>query len=489
MGDTTHTSERASLRTRTWKGGAWLLIAQGLSRGSDFAKRVILARLLSPNDFGLMGIALMVLNWLDYFTDTGIRPALIQKQGEIDRYFDTAWTAQLVRGAVLSGAVWLVAPLAAAFFDAPEATSLIRSLAIVLLLRGLTNPAVVHFRKNLDFQRQAIWDLSGALPALAVGIAIAVIYRSVWALALSVIAAEATRVFVSHRMVRYRPRFILNREQWKELLSFGKWVFILNAINFLALNLDSMTVGKILGTTSLGLYQMAYQCAFFVALQFGQIVSGVVFPALSTFDNSVGRTRAFLETLSFVASVALFASFALSLLAEPVVIFLFGAKWADAAPTVAILVWGAAAANISRVVSALFYASGAPNRSALVAIVKVTVLATTLWLMADLIGLSGVAYSVTIAEVLALVLNLVIAVKALELPSRRVLKAWRHSVLVSAPFLLAIPLRNVVPSTLGYLLTTAALLLGAVPVLMLVWRSLGGNVRRAFPFRRDYRTN
>ena len=138
------------LSQRVVHAGLWSFAIRITMRLMAFSRTVILARLLAPDDFGLMGIALLMLSLLTIFTQTGFDSALVQRKGDIQPYLDTAWTVRLVRGALLALLLVLAAPLLASFFNAPAATQIIRVMAISAFLSGLVNIGVVYFEKELQ---------------------------------------------------------------------------------------------------------------------------------------------------------------------------------------------------------------------------------------------------------------------------------------------------------------------------------------------------
>src|SRR5687768_722315 len=186
------------LRERILRAAFWLFLGNAFARVAGFIKLAVLARLLAPGDFGLMGVALVVLRWVDYFTQTGFRDALIQKPGDVRPYLDTAWTVQVLRGTAVSAVLFAAAPLAAWFFENEQAAPVVRAVSVTIFLAGLINPAVVLFRKNLDFQRDVVWRLGGSVPGLVVGVIAALAWRNVWALVLSVVVAGAAQTALSY---------------------------------------------------------------------------------------------------------------------------------------------------------------------------------------------------------------------------------------------------------------------------------------------------
>jgi O-antigen/teichoic acid export membrane protein len=402
--------DHRSIKKKAVRAGTWLAVGNGTAKLANFVKNAILAHLLSPTDFGQMGIAFMVLQWLEYFTETGFKTALVQQSGDIRRFFDTAWTVQVARALLLAGVVLVVAPSVALFFDAPSSVAVIRVIALILLLRGLASPALVELQRNLEFGRHTAWNLSGAVTGLLVGVALGLAAPSVWALMWSVVAAEATRTIASYFFAPYRPRFSVDFSAARSLFSFGQWILYFNVLTFFTQNLDGIAVGRLLGTGALGLYGMARQCAFLFALSFAHVVASVLFPALARMDI-VERPRAFVEAFSLAASVITLSAFALTFAASSVVRLVFGAQWVQAVPAVAILAWAGCFASLSGIAYSLFHASGKPNYSFQAVLTKALLLALLLYPLTKSFGVLGASISVVLSEAGAFALSLVLVAR------------------------------------------------------------------------------
>ena len=174
--------ETESLSKRVVRGGMWVFALRIIGRSLGFIRTIILARLLAPSDFGLLGIAMLAILTLETFSQTGFQVALVQKKENVESYLDTAWTVSAIRGTLLFLILFFSAPMAAAFFNLPQATLVIKILAVSSLLSGTKNIGIIFFQKELKFKKQFVYDFSAILADLAVSISLAFILRSVWAL-------------------------------------------------------------------------------------------------------------------------------------------------------------------------------------------------------------------------------------------------------------------------------------------------------------------
>ena len=433
-------SSAGPLQERVLRSGVWLVAGDAAARAAGMLKVAILGRLLSPSDFGLMGVAVVLLGWLDYFTQTGITAALIQWPGTIGAYLDVAWTIQVLRGVGLAAIIAAVAPLWARFFDAPGAADVIRLAALVPLLRAFVNPAVVYLRKEVDFRREVLWRLSGVTAGLVVAIPAALAWRNVWALVSSVVAAQAVETACSYLIEPYRPRLRPDPAQMRELFRLGRWFFWANVVSFVGLQLDSLGVGKILGATALGFYQMAHQLAFLPASQLGTHVQGVIFPAFSKLAAEVDLRRALFRTLTLVASAVIPVAFFMTLFADPVVVLVLSQKWRPIAPVVKALAWAGATAALTKVTGPLLQAAGRPELLVRASVQETLVLAVLLYPLTRVFGISGAALAVLIASLWLLAVQGVLVARLFGPIGRDVLRVMKAGLLCSSPFLVAAPL-------------------------------------------------
>ena len=207
-----------TLSQRVFKSGFWVFFLRILNQGFSLLRLIILARILSPNDFGLMGIALLTMSTLETFSETGFQQALIQKREDIKSYLDSAWTFLILRGFVLFVILYFITPYAAIFFSAPEAKPIIRVIGFSILFQAFTNIGITYFKKELEFNKEFIYQLTGTLADFIVAISAVLILRNVWALVLGLLAGNIARCFVSYLMHPYRPRLYFALEDRKSVV-------------------------------------------------------------------------------------------------------------------------------------------------------------------------------------------------------------------------------------------------------------------------------
>jgi O-antigen/teichoic acid export membrane protein len=381
--------------------GFWAASLQFVLRIFIVIRTVILARLLTPDDFGLMAIAVISIMLLDRFTQSGFESALVQKDADIRPYLDTAWTMQILRGVVMAGLLAAGAPLIAGFFGAEEAESVVRVLAIAVLIKGFQNVAVVFFVKELRFDRYFRLEVSEKGTDIVVSITAAILLRNVWALVFGVLAGSVMKMVTSYVIHPYRPRPGWVWDQVKELFGFGKWILAHNTVGYLAGELDDILVGRMLGVERLGLYRMAYNFSQAVATEIAQVMNQVAFPAYSQLQDSIERLRrAYYGSLHLVGFIGFPLAVGTILVAPDLTVGVLGSKWEPMIAALQLLSIAGLARGLGATTGPLFQSQGRPDLPPRFSFAKLILMAILLYPAIDAWGMNGAAIVVVIAGTL-----------------------------------------------------------------------------------------
>lgn len=323
---------------RVVHGGLWKVLQKVASRGVSLVRMVVLARLLAPEDFGLFGIALLTQQTLNVLLRIGVDAKLIHEADNTERLLDTAWTIKVAKAVVVAGGLLLAAPYVAAFFDAPQATPLIRVLSAVVLIQGLQNIGIVYFRKELELSKQFALDFSSSAMNLLVAVPAAVVLGSAWALLVGMLAAAITTFALSYALHAYRPALEFSRRKVGEIVNFGKWIFGSSTLIFASTQGDDILLGRWLGAASLGVYQVAYRISNAVATEVTHVISEVTFPAYAKLQARPEAMRnGFLATLSVTAMLVVPLAAAIVIFIPDFVRHVIGTQWTEAIGPVRIL--------------------------------------------------------------------------------------------------------------------------------------------------------
>jgi PST family polysaccharide transporter/lipopolysaccharide exporter len=385
-----------SLLERSAKSGVWMTGVRVFTQGLQLVMLVVLARLLTPSDFGVLGVALLALSAVKQFSRIGVDTALIQQREEdVDGYLDTAWVLEVARGAVVAGTLYLLAPLVADLFGEPSVTGVLRCIGLSPLLYGLRNPAVVYFRKGMEFHKEFVYQTSTGLVRFLVGVGYAMVDASVWALVFAFVSADATRLVLSYVLDDYRPRPVVDREALTELVDYGKWITGSSITHFLYSEGDDAFVGWYLSPTMLGFYQYAHRIADLPAKEISAVVSSVTFPAYSRLQDDLPALRTAVRgTARMTAFVAFPVAAGLALVAPAFVPAVLGADWRPmVVPLQLLAVFGLIHA-ITRDFGGVFNALGRPDLNVKLDVVRIACLLVVIWPATARWGIDGTAAAV-----------------------------------------------------------------------------------------------
>jgi len=354
--------------------------------------------LLAPNDFGLLGIALLALSTLEIFSQTGFRAALIQKKENIESYLDTAWTVSAIRGIVLFLILYLSSPIISKFFNSSQAMLVIKVISISILLSGFRNIGILFFQKELEFKKQFIYEFSATIVDLTVAISLSFILRNVWALVWGILAANFVRFVMSYVLLPYRPKFKIQKEKFKDLFGFGKWVLGSGILVFLTTQGDDIFVGKMLGVTTLGFYQMAYMLSNLPATEITHVISRVTFPAYSKLQEDLPRIKeAYLNVLHLIAFISVPLAGGIFILVPDFTKIFIGEKWMPMVPVVQVLVLAGLIRSIAATTGPIFHGVGKPKINTMWQTIRLIVLIALIYPLSMRWSIMGTSLAVIIS--------------------------------------------------------------------------------------------
>jgi O-antigen/teichoic acid export membrane protein len=444
------------LAKRAARGGLWVFALRISNRGLGLIRTIILARLLAPKDFGLFGIAMLSIATLETFSQSGFQTALIQKKGNIESYLDTAWTVSALRGTVLFCLLFLSAPLVARFFDSPAATWVIRVIALFTLLSGVQNIGILWFQKELEFNKQFYYEFSATIVQLSVAITLAFILRNVWALVWGGLAASFVRVLMSYVLHPYRPRIKIEKDKFVELFHFGKWVLSSGILIFLVTQGDDIFVGKVLGVTALGLYQMAYTLSNLPATEITHVISQVTFPAYSKLQEDLPRMReAYLRVLQLVAFLSFPLTAGIFLFASDFIELFLGEKWIPMVPAVQVLVLAALVRSIAATTGPILYATGKPRIDTFWQVIRLSILLLLIYPLTMRWHILGASLAVLISITIPTMGFIIKTIKILKLDTKEFTKPLVLPIFMTflvTPIIFFYMCHIMIDSTLSFLL-------------------------------------
>ncbi len=320
------TARPHDLAGRTLAGAGWLIASRLGTRSIDFVGLLLLANLLLPTDFGMVAVALTLVQIVEAIFEIPITQVLVRSEAITPDLLDTAFTIGLLRGGTLTLALAALAwPFAIVFHD-PRLVPLIGFLSLAPAMRGLTSPAMAHYARAIDFRRDLLIEVIGKAVALGCSVPLAIATRSYWALATATVAGPVAMMALSYWFAPYHPRWSLAR--WGVFSHFVGWMTASQTIGALNWQIDRLLLARFVGKAELGSFSLAGDLA---AIPDQAMIKPTARPLLGAFaalQGDAGRlSRAYARSVGMMLTAGLPIALGLSLLAEPVVRLALGPKW------------------------------------------------------------------------------------------------------------------------------------------------------------------
>lgn len=456
-------------------GARWLGLSQLLTQILRIVVYVLLARLLKPEDFGLLAMAVVVTSFLEIFRDFGTRTAIVQRKSVDQKFLSSLFIFNLCLGIFLTLATVTGAPLAALAFDNPDVIDVLRwvSLSILIASIGLTYQGMLY--RQLRFRALSLIQVVSALSHALVSIGLAAMGFGVWALVAGILASTLATTTTSAVLSDYRPHLYYSSGDIRSVLNFSANLSASQLFGFLIHNADKFVIGRLLGAAPLGFYNLAQRMVSHPVVAFGQVTHNVLFPSLARRqDNNPALRRAVLRSVCALGAVTFPAMLGLSSVAETFVVVVLGPEWSPAIIVIAILAPTWAALTISDTVLLVYKAKGRTDLLLIWTIVSgsMTVCA---YLIGVRWGLPGVAIAYGCAALLIVPLSLVYPLRMIEMSFRAFLRPMIPFVVCSIFMYLFVTLTQLLAA--GVALSPVAVLSISVPIgvvayaiPMLVWR-------------------
>jgi lipopolysaccharide exporter len=461
----------------------WAVTSFVGSRAVVFAMTLVLARLLTPTDFGVVAAGTVLLAFLEMGLDLGIAAALVYEQEKgITPRVQTAFTLNTIVAAGLTAVAIAAAPLVTAFFHLAGREALFRALALYLLVRGLGQVSDALLRRDLQFKKRMIVDIIRALVRAAVAIPLAVAGAAAWSIVAGILAGEAAATIAVLALARLRPTFGFDRDVARALLRFGVPSTAIRLNNEVSRNCDYLVIGNRLGATMLGYYTMAFRLPELLIANVLWIFSTVAFPTYSRVrtHGQEALRRAMLRALRLTSLFGFTMGCYLAILSRDAIQVLFSAKWAPAAEPMMLIALAIGLSAVGYASGDIFPALGRP--AALLAIdVPVTLTLFMGYILAAPYGLTAVAAVHLALGVIYALIRLVLADRLVGARTRETLQALRPAVVVAACVVLAgLPVRlALAPGAVALVAISAAAALGVGVGLLLSGHAVRAEIRGA----------
>ncbi len=389
------------LRQRIIERSLWLVALRWILRALSLVRTIVLARVLTPADFGIFGMAMLVARVVETPTALDLDLALIRRADAGRREFDSAWTLRGLNRLLVGIVLLLGAPLAGAYFNEPRVVPVVRVVALGGAVWLFENIGIVTFRKELNFAKEFVMQAVTTLASLSVTIVAALLLRSYWALIIGFVVERCVWTLATYVVHPYRPR--IGWAAARELWSFAQWVPLQNTGRLLKNTLDSFLIGRVFGAPQLGIYTMGNSAAGLTNAEVVAPVTSALFPSYAKLAHDPERlARAYVDALGMIALLLSASAVGMAVIAPTFVPVMLGPQWLAAVPVAQLLSLYVAVNGLSASVANVLMVLGRMRRLTATIYVQLVIYAPVLLLVAWRGGLVEMAAAkATLALLLA----------------------------------------------------------------------------------------
>ncbi len=421
-------SAEPSLNKKTFFATLWTVGSRFAVRFIGLISLVILAKILGPEDYGLVGKAAVIYGFLAMLSELGLEAALITNQKATPDHYSTAWTIHVLRGIIIAVILAVVAQPASVIMNEERLELIIYCYAGISFFDGFYNIGVVDFRKNMTFSKDFYFSLYQKLTSFVVTVAVAYIWQTYWALVIGLAAGQIAQIISSFWMSPMRPRLTLR--EFNSLFDFSKWMLVNEVVNAISIKVDAFLISVYSTTANVGLYNMSSEISSVPSTEIAMPVARACTPSFSKIrDDFQEFAKMYVDTLSIVLVIVIPAATGMAMLAEPIVLVALDDKWLDAVPIIQVLsIYGLIGSAMPTFISAML-ASNRPDILTKLSILSVFYTVGILLFAILQFGFMGLIWGVVISSVIRVAIAQSIARNMKILSVRRLfLNLWRAGI-------------------------------------------------------------
>lgn len=469
-----------SIASRMAIGIGWLVLTRIAVRSLGLVSMAVLARLLVPEDFGLIALAAIVVGALEIFSDFKLDLALIHYPKNDRRLYDTVWTFGVVRGFAIGLVLLLAASPVAAFYNDPRLTSILWVLALTSAIDGFQNVGLIEYNKELRFDRNFQFQVVTKLIGLVVTIAAALIWQSYWALIYGIVARSIVAVAMSYSIHPFRPRLCLFESM--KLLSFSKWIMFSSLMHFASNKIDSIMLGKLENMQTLGFYNLARDISALPTTELVGPMQSASWSGYAKLGHDKERLiKEYLSNIASIVGVVLPVAMGVGFTADYFVPLIYTDKWAATIPLIQILTVAGVLRLLLSNSGSVYAAIGAPHYITYLTAATMLVQAPALFVGINSAGAIGAACALVISAVVGVIIAFGVLSSRLNIGFRLFARnLWRSIVAAGVMAVALIGMRILWPVGAGNSILAAqlaaAILVGVmtyVPTHFALWHLSG----------------
>ena len=383
-----------SLSGEVFKGTKWYVAMRWSIRGLGIISSAFLARLLMPEDFGLVAIVLVIFGLVSLLFDFGVNWALIQNNKATDDHFHTAWTLRLLQSLAIALLLAAFSPLIAGAYGDIRLALICQILAVGVLIRGFENIGTVKLQKDMRFSKDFIYNVAPKIISTLITIGLAFYYRSYMALVIGTVLSNVIVVMASYIVVNFRPKFSF--AEIKDIWGFSQWILVRNIAEYISTQGDLLILAILATPAKIGYYKWGTELSFMAVTEIQQPFARALVPGLVKIKHDHDRLiAAYLKALSMMTLVAVPIALGFGAVAQELVpLFLGGGdKWLPVVPLIEALVFFAMCTSMYGISGSLLTITGNVKYTAYIYWIQALVTIATIYPAYYLMDLEGVALS------------------------------------------------------------------------------------------------
>jgi len=388
-----------NINNKIVKGAAWMLFLRLSVKSIGFVSTLVLARLLIPEDFGIVALAMSIFALIELIQGFSFGVALIQNQQATNKHFDTAWTLQLLFGLVAGLLILSVSAPVSTYYDEPKLFWVLNFMSLLFVIDGFKNIGIIFFQKDMEFHKEFKFGIIVKLVGFFVTIPLAFCLRSYWALLLGMLSLSMTTVILSYTMQAYRPTFTLNKS--KELFGFSSWLLLNNILFYIGNNAQNFLLAKHMGLGSLGIFNISNEISTLTTAEIVAPINKAAYPAYSKVAKALEKLReTYLNVLSGIALIAIPSAVGISAVAPVLIPVMLGDKWLEAIAIVQLIALASAIQAINTNSSYVYLAIARQKINTLLIIIRLSILLSLMVHYVTSEGIYGVAKAILITQII-----------------------------------------------------------------------------------------
>lgn len=462
-------TDTGTLQSRLFSGLRWTALSQMLQQVLNLGCSVVMARLLQPEDFGILAMACVFTGVVYFVLDMGLTAALVQRRDLGSVQISSIFWIDVLLGLTMTLVGWVSAGWIAEFYQNPAVQPVVLLLSCNFLVTSLSRTQAALLTRNMAYRSLELRTFISQLVAAIVAVALAIAGFGVWSLAARIVVAGLVGTLLLWSISPWRPRLEFQAAEIRELVHFGNDVLVGNLLAYLSRNADNLLIGRFVGATALGYYSWAYNLMMLPIHRFTQVLASAAFPALVHLQDDPGKLqRAWFRGVRLIGAVVIPCMVGLIILAPQVVVVVYGSQWLPAVPVLQVLCVNGMIQSLGRIDSTVLLALGKTRLR-----LKLTIVSVALAMLAFLLGLPygilGVALAYTLVSTGTAIFSTWKTLECLGVNLQQYAQTLTGVVVATAGMGAVLIALTQLPLAAGPLLPLEILLAGSAYLLLLRW--------------------